>query len=204
MDEISELALLSDTECKSLCKLMRRPGGLIPNPNAAGAGQPPMINTPGHTVSMRAVTNLKPACFFIRHHIRTSRTCSAATVLLPDVRTLRDLKSLEEAYAVPDSPPTINEHNWPKTLEGIVLWVAKHLGAKKTPLQYIIQNKQTPPLEINDPAFGAVGTEYLSHQEEMTVRGPFFTTGTTVSAIFTTDNNKVWDILQKLCKEHTC
>ena len=94
---------------------------------------------------MRAVTNLKLACFFIRHHIRTSRTCSAATVLLPDVRTLRDLKSLEEAYAVPDSPPTINEHNWPKTLEGIVLWVAKHLGAKKTPLQYIIRNKHNPP-----------------------------------------------------------
>ena len=145
MDEITELALLSDTECESLCKLVRRPGGLIPNPNAAAAGQPPMINAPGHTVSMRAVTNLKLACFFIRHHVRTSRSCSAATVILADIRTLRDLKALEEAYTIPDSPPSINEKNWPKTLEGLVLWVAKHLGVKKTPLQYIIRTKQNPP-----------------------------------------------------------
>ena len=74
----------------------------------------------------------------------------------------------------------------------------------RRPPSNISSEINNPPPEVNDPAFGKLGTEYLSHQEEMTVRAPFFTTGTTVSAIFTTDNNKVWDILQKLCKEHTC
>ena len=61
-----------------------------------------------------------------------------------------------------------------------------------------------PPPEINDPAFGTAGAKYISHQEEMTARAPFFSTGTTVSATFTADNNAIWELLQKICKKHTC
>ena len=61
MAELSEISILCDAEVELLCKIVHRPGGLIPNPNTAGAGQAPMINAPGHAVSMRAVTNLKLA-----------------------------------------------------------------------------------------------------------------------------------------------
>ena len=97
-----------------------------------------MINAPGYTISMRVVTSLKLACYFICHHIQTSRTCTVATVVLAEVWKLRDLYNLELAYLVLDSPPMINNKNWQKMLESIVLWVAKHLGVKKSPLQYII------------------------------------------------------------------
>ena len=38
MNELSELSIMCDAEVESLCKLVRRPGGLIPNPNAVGDG----------------------------------------------------------------------------------------------------------------------------------------------------------------------
>ena len=72
MDELVELSIMSNAEVESLYKLVYRPGGLISNPHAAGAGQAPMINAPGYTISMRTVTNLKLACYFICHHIQTS------------------------------------------------------------------------------------------------------------------------------------
>ena len=54
MDNLDELELLSDTEIEALCKLVRRPGGHIMIPNAAGAGQPEFIPAQG----IRAVSSL--------------------------------------------------------------------------------------------------------------------------------------------------
>ena len=147
---------------------------------------------------------MKLACYFICHQTRSSRDRTPALVTLARVRELRPLRVSELAYTVPSDKVILNDKNWPKTLEGIVLLVARHLGVKKIPLQYVIWSKQNPRREINDPMFGSAGSEYISHQEEMTARAPFFSTGTTVSANFTADNNSVWDILQKICKEHTC
>ena len=63
MDTLVELRILKDEEVDSLCKLLRRPGGMIVNPQAAAAGQPAEIPAVGQNVSMRAVTNLKLACY---------------------------------------------------------------------------------------------------------------------------------------------
>ena len=61
MDELAELSIMFDAEVESLYKLVCRTGGLISNLHAVGASQPAMINAPGHTISMKAVTNLKLA-----------------------------------------------------------------------------------------------------------------------------------------------
>ena len=63
MENLDELELLSDIEVEALCKLVRRPGGHIVNPNAAGAGQPEFIPVQGSTISIHSVSNLKHACF---------------------------------------------------------------------------------------------------------------------------------------------
>ena len=60
MDDLAEFALLMDTEVENLCKVVRRPGGTITNPNANDAigdpvpGQPATIRNPGQTVLLRA------------------------------------------------------------------------------------------------------------------------------------------------------
>ena len=64
MDNLDELQLLNDTEVETLYKLVRRPGGNIVNPDAAGAGQPEFIHAQGSTISMCSVSNIKHAYFF--------------------------------------------------------------------------------------------------------------------------------------------
>ena len=57
IDRIDELKDLQDEEVETLLKLLRRPGGTIPNPNAANPGQASHITAPGISVSMRTATH---------------------------------------------------------------------------------------------------------------------------------------------------
>ena len=135
MDDIDELSLLTDVEVDALCKLVRSPGGTVPNP-AGRAGA--TMAAPGCVISMRAITNLKLACYFVRHQTRTSRACTPADVTLARVRELRPLKASEADYSTPTEKLTITDKNWPKTLESLGLWISKHLGVTKAPLGYIL------------------------------------------------------------------
>ena len=56
INQIEELSNLDDAEVYPLLKLLRRPCGIIPNPNAAVAGQTVNITAPVMLVSMRAAT----------------------------------------------------------------------------------------------------------------------------------------------------
>jgi hypothetical protein len=80
LDDLAEFALLTDAEVENLCKVIRRPGGVIPNPNAAAAGQPATVANPGIAVSLRAENNLKLACYFLRYKQRASRTVAPADI----------------------------------------------------------------------------------------------------------------------------
>ena len=63
VDSIEELRMLKDAEIANLCKVMRRPGGTIPNPNAAVAGQPATIPNPGIPISLMAENRLVLAAY---------------------------------------------------------------------------------------------------------------------------------------------
>ena len=126
MDTLEELSILEDEECDSLCKLLRRPGCTIPNPNVAVADAPARIPNPGLVVPMRAVTNLKLACYFVRHQERTSRILAPGNVTLASCRNLRALRLKEQAHQDPNDVPIIKTANWSKTLEQMALWIAAH------------------------------------------------------------------------------
>ena len=75
IDTIEELRILTDDEVETLCRAIRHPGGLMPNPafNAAGgaaaalaAGIPAQITNTGHVISARAENHIKLAAYFLR------------------------------------------------------------------------------------------------------------------------------------------
>ncbi len=67
MDTLAEIEFLSDDEVKSLCRVIRRPGGTIPGPNPDDAP----VNNPGTPVNLRAENHLKLlVAFFLRHQDR--------------------------------------------------------------------------------------------------------------------------------------
>ena len=47
LDTLDELKVLTNDEIESLSKVVRRPGGTIPNPNDGDPGQPATLLNPG-------------------------------------------------------------------------------------------------------------------------------------------------------------
>jgi hypothetical protein len=72
-----EVVFLNDKDIDSLVKQLWRPGGMISGPTivggAAQGGPGPLVANSGHSVSIRADTNLKLAVFYLRHQARISR-----------------------------------------------------------------------------------------------------------------------------------
>ena len=123
IDDLSEISLLVDEEVEDICKLVRRPGGNIVNPNVDAVGQPAEIPVPGQVVSMRAVTNFKLVAYFVRHCNRTRRLCVPGSVTLTMIREIHSLRDEEMAYNPPSSGnvPVLDSKNWSKNIEAIVL-----------------------------------------------------------------------------------
>ena len=85
------------------------------------------------------------------------------------VRELRPLRESEITYVAPADKITVNDKNWPKTPESLGLWIARHQGVNKAPLEYIIRNSPTAPADP-DPRNGIANSQYGSHHEEMLAR----------------------------------
>ena len=206
IDHINILADLDDEEVETLLKLLRRPGGTIANPNAGDPGQPAFITAPGISVSMRAATNLKLAVYYCRHMTRTSRLFAAATVTTAIIRPLKPLRDEELAHTAPTETPSINPKNWPKTLEALFEFFSCHLGVNKAPLSYVIRTEEDPPVAATDPAYGSVGSQYGSYQDEIVCRAPIKVPGVALvyHSDFISDNKTVWEMISKICREEDC
>ena len=77
----------------TLCKVVRRPGGLVEGP----AGRP-AVPDHGEMISLRAENNIKLACFWLHHCIRLRRAKTMANVTLAAVRMVQDLYDNEGEY----------------------------------------------------------------------------------------------------------
>ena len=166
IDTIEELRILTDDEVETLCHAIRRPGGLMPNPafNAAGGA--------GHVISARAENNIKLAAYFLRFKERTSRAPDVASITLGNVRSLLDHKKWEETHDDVDAP-TLDEKDWPHTIEAIEEWFRGCLGdSSKIPLAYVIRTDEDP---AGDPAAG-----WTSKADELIGRAPIHVGGNPV------------------------
>ena len=85
IDTIDELKILDDKQAASLCQVIRRPGGTIPNPAASTRGTAPTIRDPGVSISLKAETNLTLAVYYIRHGDRVSQPRAATDLTLTNI-----------------------------------------------------------------------------------------------------------------------
>ena len=160
IDTIKELCILTDDEVKTLCRAIHCPGGLMLNPafNAAGgvaaalaASILAQITNTGHVILARAENNIKLAAYFLQFKEHTSWAPDAASITLGNVCSLLDHKKWEETHDDVNAP-TLNEKDWPCTIEAIEEWFRGCLGdSSKIPLAYIIRTDLNPAV---DPATG--------------------------------------------------
>jgi hypothetical protein len=94
VNNLEELKILRHNEITNLCKGLRRPGGLIPNPTVA-EGQPANIPNPGNQANLRAETNLKLAAYYLRYQERIGSPVQAADLTVVVVQTMRALHDHE-------------------------------------------------------------------------------------------------------------
>ena len=88
LDTLDELKVLTNDEIESLCKVVWRPGGTVPNTNAGDPGQPATLSNPGEQVPLRAELKLKLACYYLQFKDQTSRIVGSPEINLVNVREL--------------------------------------------------------------------------------------------------------------------
>jgi len=167
MNSFDEFKLTTNKEVESLCKVVRRPGGMIANPMAGDPNQPQVIPNPGLPVSQRVDNNLKLMCFYLRYQDWTSRPLDPALVTLDNVQGITYLSREWEEDHQDVEKPELNAKDWPNTIEAIEEWLHGCLGVTKIPLAYVIQEDEVVPAHAADPA-----ANYASLQDELITRSP--------------------------------
>ena len=202
IDSVKELRLLSDKEVENLCKVVRRPGGTIPNPNAGQAGAPGTLPNPGIPIALRAENNMKLAAYWCRFRSKTSRATGPNDIELDPIRQMRDLREWEEAHE--DTKPQdniINAKDWHKTLEALEEYLRGCLGVTQIPLAYVIRKDEAITA---DPAPNQPSRGWPSMQDELIGRAPIIGADGTHTQTYLTDRAAVWEKIAALTRDKAC
>ena len=101
LDEFNSLVKFTEADMKALCTTIRRPGGMINNPRANIADQPPTICDPGHLISMVAEKRLLMNAYTDMHQARTSRPIYSQSTTRAFIMSLAPLLEQEMDYSKP-------------------------------------------------------------------------------------------------------
>ena len=192
LSTLDEFELLSDSDVSDLCKVVRRPGGTVAAVGAPG-GQ---VANPGISVSMRAETNLKLACYFLRYGTRTSRVTVPADITLDNVRALKEYRDWEKAHD--DVDPHELKRDWPRNMENLEEYLRGCLGSiSRIPLAYVV--RENLEAQLVAPAGG-----YASRQDELVARAPIVDANGEFLPTYLQDRAEVWEKIAAITRESDC
>jgi hypothetical protein len=186
LTSFDDFVTLTESDISQICSNVRKPGGVIPNPNAGLPGQPPTITNPGVLVGHAVEVRLKMLCYFVKHLVRIQRMpfvpAVATLARIVAVYKLKDAeKDEDEDIKLPTPLAKLDDVR--VTLENIDDYLRRKLGDSGCPLAYI--TRDTVALPIIDEGFGLP-----SYSEEMINRAPH----TGVS--YQRDNIAVWNVIR--------
>jgi phosphoglycolate phosphatase-like HAD superfamily hydrolase len=183
---VEDFVFLTDKFIKDMCNTLRRPGGTVPNPNAAQPGAPAVIPCSGVAISPTAEERLILLGYYIRHLKRTSRPIPGQFVAAR-VLSMAEIKRREEedktlskdatAPSMIDDLKKIRE-----AFENIEDYLSKVRGTTGVPLRHVIRDDDEVP---DDP-----DNMYPSVLDEMIARCPHD------GEDFAADNNQVWSVIR--------
>ena len=109
LSDVDDFLQLGDKDIETLCRVIRRPGGV----NLAGN------QNQGMQVSAMAETNLKRMVYQMIHSVRVSRTVVFQDIKLVSVRALSAQAEMEASHKDPTTLPVMDTKNWTKNFEAI-------------------------------------------------------------------------------------
>jgi hypothetical protein len=78
--------------------------------------------------------------------------CQPGDVTLAAVQALTEMREYELNHTNPETKPTIDDKDWPKTFESIEQYFTLKRGKLHIPLSYVLGEQVTPPPSADDPA----------------------------------------------------
>ena len=90
LDTLDELKVLTNDEIESFCKVVRRPGGTVPNPNVGDPGQAAKLSNPGEQVLLQSDLNLKLTFYYLLFKYQTIHVVGSSDINLVNVCALQN------------------------------------------------------------------------------------------------------------------
>jgi hypothetical protein len=190
LDAFDALSTLEEEDIKRICDTIRKPGGIIINPNAAIAGQPPTIPNPGVAIGQVHEKRLKMLRYFVFHMTRIQRMpFPVAIANLANLGAIYLLKDNDDGDDKPTPPEALKKiENVRVVIEDLDAYLLKMRGRSGCPLMYVCRD--TVALPAVDPGFGLP-----TYHEEMVLRAPH------VGQYYQDDNIQVWNIVRNICHD---
>ena len=189
LDGFESLTDFNKEDIKSLCSSIRKPGGLVVDPNDNNR----QVQNPGISLPAISESRLITCAYGASLYAMIGRVPNAVNL---SRNRLTEFKTHKETAANQDDPeglqPISKTFGIMKLLEHFPTFLESKLGTNNIPLAYIIRDDATPNIPLPGLAHGrpwSVGHESMSQELVSYVRheGP----------AFQTDNATVYRLLQE-------
>jgi uncharacterized membrane protein YgcG len=176
---------LEEKDIEKICAVIRKPGGVMINPDAALPNQPPVIPNPGLQCGTILEHRLKMLRYYVFHLTRIQRMpVDPADATLEMIRSVYLIKDQDKPTGEIEKPAPLKKVEHVRTvLENLDAYLLQKRGEKGCPLAYVV--RESPGLPADDPGFGLP-----THIDEMIARAPH------TGIHYQHDNIAVWTVIR--------
>jgi hypothetical protein len=193
---INDFSALTETDVEDVCKIIQRPGGTVPNPNAGqgGRGLPPppdFLPNPGVQIGHLHEKKLKMVRYFVFHLQRIQRYFDPAIATMDTLQEIYRLKDVDDKDSKPPLPDKLTKTDKVReVIENIESVLLSMKGINGVPLLYVVRDLVALPTGIGDDVDPGFGLPSYSH--EMIRRAPH------TGVYFREAQKTVWNIIRHM------
>jgi hypothetical protein len=147
---------MTDEDVTNLCQTIRKPGGMIVNPQVAREGEvvPALINNPGTPVGDLFEKRLKQLAYFLKYIRLAHRVFRSTHANVPELQRLWQYKTRMDTRLKEDRPEYPDKYTTSKAardvMENMEQWINQSYGHSGIPLAYVIREQVNPPPVTED------------------------------------------------------
>ena len=193
LEVITDFAEFDKKDIQTLCASVRKPGGTIPNPNAAAANQPANIPNPGYSIAAIWEKRMIAAAYAAKTYQMIGRPVTSDAMNRDRLKLFEDHRTLIENHEDPEKLPQVSKSfGIIKAMDMIPGHLRERLGVNKVALSYIIRKDVAVPALQAQENNSITGADYPSLMDELIARAPH------QGGAYTEDNAKVFQIIQDM------
>ena len=189
LETLEDFAEFDDGSIKILCSSVRKPGGVIEDPDDENARVP----NPGHSIPAICEERMKQAAYAAKIYRSIERPITPQALSRARLKHFKEHREIVEGHEDPEKLLVVSKSfGIVKAMDLIPNHLRDRLGVKKVCLSYVIRDEEdTAPLEALE-AGRITSANYSSLMEELIARTPLEGTA------YIEDNAKVFSILSDL------